>query len=155
MTVSGTESAYLYGTITALLNDGGEEIVDTIPNYCFESLFSNSVGLWIVGHKFLPSTNLGLYCYRNMFYDCQSLMQAPDLLATTLSEGCYQNMFWADSQLTSIKIMYTDTYDNAPLNAFSNWANKIAKNGSFYYNGESSAQDFGLPDGWLKKSFNP
>ncbi len=32
-------------------------------------------------------------CYRNMFYDCTSLTQAPALLSTTLAPGCYAGMF--------------------------------------------------------------
>ena len=36
---------------------------------------------------------MGDECYYEMFYDCTSLTQAPDLPATTLTKGCYEYMF--------------------------------------------------------------
>lgn len=36
---------------------------------------------------------MGNDCYREMFYNCTSLTQAPNLSATTLAAGCYWSMF--------------------------------------------------------------
>ena len=41
----------------------------------------------------LPATELAAYCYHQMFYNCQSLTQAPELPATELYEHCYDSMF--------------------------------------------------------------
>ena len=41
----------------------------------------------------LPATELADYCYHQMFYNCQSLTQAPELPATELYENCYDSMF--------------------------------------------------------------
>ena len=41
----------------------------------------------------LPATTLGSYCYQYMFYWCTNLVSIPELPATTLSASCYQYMF--------------------------------------------------------------
>ena len=41
----------------------------------------------------LPATELADYCYQRMFYNCQSLTQAPELPATELYDHCYDSMF--------------------------------------------------------------
>ena len=41
----------------------------------------------------LPATELADYCYSKMFYNCQSLTQAPELPATELYDHCYDSMF--------------------------------------------------------------
>ena len=40
------------------------------------------------------------HCYLNMFIDCTSLTQAPELPATTLADGCYYGMFSDCTSLT-------------------------------------------------------
>ena len=47
----------------------------------------------------LPATTLTNYCYRSMFLGCTSLTQAPALPATTLAEQCYAHMFNGCSSL--------------------------------------------------------
>ena len=41
----------------------------------------------------LPATTLSDGCYMSMFFECRSLTHAPELPATTLAEYCYSNMF--------------------------------------------------------------
>ena len=41
----------------------------------------------------LPATTLMDNCYDSMFYNCTSLVNAPSLPATELSGACYANMF--------------------------------------------------------------
>ncbi len=42
----------------------------------------------------LPATTLNAnYCYANLFKNCSKLREAPELPATTLTEGCYQYIF--------------------------------------------------------------
>ena len=44
-----------------------------------------------------PNANVSLagkdYCYSNMFNNCTSLTQSPELLAMTLASNCYNYMF--------------------------------------------------------------
>ena len=48
----------------------------------------------------LPATTLASWCYYSMFGYCTSLTQAPELPATTLAESCYFDMFFGCSSLT-------------------------------------------------------
>ncbi len=64
----------------------------TIPYAnAFQDLFLNCDGL--VKAPALPATTLSSSCYRSMFQDCINLTQAPDLPATTLAGNCYFAMF--------------------------------------------------------------
>lgn len=47
----------------------------------------------------LPATSLSEQCYAGMFHGCTSLLEAPELPATTLSERCYGEMFAGCSSL--------------------------------------------------------
>lgn len=49
----------------------------------------------------LPATTLSDYCYDDMFYGCSSLTSAPELPATTLAEYCYDSMFSGCESLTT------------------------------------------------------
>jgi hypothetical protein len=48
----------------------------------------------------LPATSLADSCYYYMFSGCSSLTKAPELPATTLAESCYYRMFANCSSLT-------------------------------------------------------
>lgn len=67
---------------------------DTVmaPYACY-NMFQNAVSL--VETPELPATTMAAYCYYQMFYGCTSLTKAPGVLpATTLAERCYQFMFY-------------------------------------------------------------
>ena len=51
-------------------------------------------------------------CYFNMFRDCTSLTQAPELPATTLAEGCYEYMFYGCTSLTKAPVLPATTMAN-------------------------------------------
>ena len=71
-----------------------EHVLTSIPSsasYCFQSLFADCTGL--LGAPDLPATTLTEGCYAYMFKDCYNLTKAPDLPATTLAPVCYQSMF--------------------------------------------------------------
>ena len=71
-------------------------------NYAFYKLFSGCSTLQSVSANFLPATTLATNCYRQMFYGCSSLTNAPTLPAKILAEGCYRDMFNGCSSLTSV-----------------------------------------------------
>ena len=49
----------------------------------------------------LPATTLASYCYYRMFYGCTSLTSPPVIPATTLTSTCYSGMFSGCTSLTS------------------------------------------------------
>lgn len=62
-----------------------------LSNSCYSNMFYNCTSL--VTAPELPATVLTYGCYSAMFRNCYSLMNAPALPATTLAEGCYAYMF--------------------------------------------------------------
>ena len=85
------------GNIMSLLN--GEVATEIIEgSWAFAYLFYQCTSL--VSAPELPATTLFQLCYRSMFEGCTSLTEAPELPATALSGGCYWNMF---SNCTSLK----------------------------------------------------
>ena len=53
------------------------------------------------GKYWLPATTLAQMCYSQMFYNCKSLITAPELPATTLGVDCYSMMFSGCSSLVT------------------------------------------------------
>ena len=92
-----SDSVHLSGNVMSLIDGVGETLV--IPNeYCFTRLFSNS-NIKTVSKDFLPATTLTMCCYTAMFWNCSSLVKAPELPSTALVYGCYQTMFKGCSSL--------------------------------------------------------
>ena len=89
------------GNIASLIYGTGDEYTTkyTITaQYCYKSMFDNCASL--IQAPELPATTLANSCYSNMFNGCTSLTQAPELPATTLSSGCYNDMFTNCTSLT-------------------------------------------------------
>ena len=63
----------------------------TAPKYCYYEMFKDCTSL--VQGPDLPATNLETKSYFRMFYGCTSLIQAPNLPAEVLTESCYDEMF--------------------------------------------------------------
>ena len=84
--VSGNIMSLIYG-------DDFERINTLEQDYTFSSLFFGAVKLINANHLVLPATTLAKGCYTHMFYNCVSLVNAPELPATTLANDCYDCMF--------------------------------------------------------------
>ena len=87
----------------ASINKGTNDTYKTdylnITNYrCFIKLFRDCVSL--IQAPELPATTFVGSIYTCMFYGCTNLIKAPDLPATTLSEYCYDSMFYGCTSLT-------------------------------------------------------
>jgi len=87
---------YLYGNLMSLIYGDEYESKTTITGeYAFFKLFFQNSN--IINHPNLeielPATTLSASCYRNMFYSCTKLTQAPKLPAKKLEEACYASMF--------------------------------------------------------------
>ena len=89
------------GNIETLLDyvtvEAGEH--PAMATHCYEYMFSGCSSL--IQAPELPATTLAANCYAFMFYECPSLIQAPELPATTLAFRCYKDMF---SSCTSLKL---------------------------------------------------
>ena len=72
----------------------------TMATYCFYNMFQECTSLTQAPD--LPATTLADSCYYNMFYRCTSLTQAPALPATTLADYCYYGMFASCFSLTQV-----------------------------------------------------
>ncbi|MBO4530832.1 MAG: leucine-rich repeat protein [Paludibacteraceae bacterium] len=85
------------GSVMSLIDGIG--VTKTIPNKgCFANLFSNCNGL--IQAPELPATTLTDSCYSSMFHNCDRLTVAPELPATELAKKCYLHMFDACDKLT-------------------------------------------------------
>ena len=76
-------------------------------SYFAKGLFYNCTSL--IQSPELPATTLANYCYANMFNGCISLTQAPKLPATTLTSNCYQSMFNGCTSLTTAPLLPATT----------------------------------------------
>ena len=78
-----------------------------MSDHCYYNMFRNCTSLTEAPE--LPATTLANNCYSAMFYDCTSLTEVPALPATTLTSYCYHSMF---DGCTSIKLskIPTDEY---------------------------------------------
>ena len=103
-------------------------------------MFRGCTSLASVSNLVLSADTLTLACYKNMFYECTSLTDAPELPATTLADGngdngngCYAFMFRGCSSLNHIKVAFTDwDSDAATANLYCNgWVQNVANSGTF------------------------
>jgi len=84
------------GDVTSLTNEVGDDA--TLADYCYTFMFFECESLEEA--PTLPSTIMASGCYDSMFNGCTSLTQAPELPATTLAYDCYVGMFANCSSLT-------------------------------------------------------
>ena len=88
------------GSVMSLVDGTGESL--TIPSdYCFSYLFKNCTSL--IKAPRLPATTLTNSCYKGMFEGCMELTDAPALPATSLKEDCYNSMFFSCSKLSYVE----------------------------------------------------
>ncbi len=78
------------GSVMSLI-DGCGESKEIKGKKCFFNLFANCVSLTQAPE--LPATTLTEYCYSGMFSFCTELTKAPQLPATSLTKACYFRMF--------------------------------------------------------------
>ena len=100
------------GNIENLLNYATVETGahPTMANHCYQYMFYNCTSL--IKAPELPATTLASNCYGYMFQGCTSLAQAPALPATTLAINCYQYMFQSCTSLTQAPSLPATTLAN-------------------------------------------
>ena len=82
------------GNIASLLYGTDDIYVNkytSTEEYCYAWMFNGCRSL--VQAPELPATTLTYKCYSYMFYSCTSLTQAPELPAMILANSCYEAMF--------------------------------------------------------------
>ena len=79
------------GNIMTLTDGDNPTLSLAGKDFCFYRLFYNCEAL--ISAPELPATTLAKGCYFDMFNTCTSLMNAPALPAETLAEECYVRMF--------------------------------------------------------------
>ena len=84
---------YMSGSIEASGNiQSLMNFIDSCTDFCYQSMFYNCSSL--ITAPQLPATTLAPSCYWRMFAGCSALTSAPSVLpATTLANGCYYLMF--------------------------------------------------------------
>ena len=85
--------------------------------------------------------------YLLLFLDCASLIQAPELPATTLMDNCYDSMFYNCTSLNYIKCLATNR--SAEKCTF-DWVKGVAPTGNFYKSPSATWETGtnGIPTGW-------
>ena len=121
----------------------------SLTERCYIAMFAGCTSLTTA--PALPATTLAESCYMAMFSNCTSLIVAPNLISKNLVNECYSLIFFNCTLLATIKISYTGEYSDEYFNM---WVYSVAESGTFYYNGDQTAQDFGLPSGWVTKRIN-
>lgn len=110
-------------------------------------MFQNCTSL--VNAPELPATTLANGCYYYMFSGCTSLVNAPELPATTLASYCYNYMFNGCTNLSYIKAMFTTDPSTNYLNS---WVGDVSTTGTFVKNSAATWENtFGIsaiPSGW-------
>ena len=97
---------------------------------CYSDMFYNCKSL--VKAPELPATTLAAFCYSNMFYNCTSLVNAPELPATTLAHGCYSGMFFGCTNLSYIKALCI--IEGVSIDYTTSWVSGVSPTGTFVSN---------------------
>ena len=109
---TGATNLEVNGDITMLIQDAlGDNISDMpLGVNAFNNMFYNCTSL--VKAPDLPSTTLASNCYNSMFFGCTGLTTAPVLPATTLANYCYNSMFNGCKGLTTAPALPATTLAN-------------------------------------------
>ena len=110
---TGATNLEVNGDITRLIQDVLGGMVSDVPLYknCYASMFYNCASL--VKAPELPATTLANYCYNSMFFGCTSLTTTPALPATTLANYCYSSMFYNCTSLITAPALPATTLANS------------------------------------------
>lgn len=84
----------------------------TLVKSCYNNMFMNCKSLEDMPQ--LPATNLADKCYYYMFDACSSLVTSPNLPATILNYGCYTSMFQGCKSITEATISATTFASPSP-----------------------------------------
>ena len=123
----------------------------TFGNSAYNNLFAGCTSL--VDTPELPATTMTDSCYAGMFNGCTSLTKSPVLPAKTLNSSCYKQMFNGCTNLQEVTCLATDI---SATNCLTDWLNNVKATGTFYK--DSSMTSFpsgasGIPSGWTTENY--
>ena len=138
------------GNIASLIygtNDAYVNKYTSTEEDCYNAMFRNCKSL--VQAPELPATTLANFCYYFMFNGCANLTQAPELPATTLANYCYGYMFQGCTKLNYVKCLATDT---SATDCTKIWLANVASKGDFYTTASTrwTTDASGIPQGWTR-----
>jgi hypothetical protein len=113
---------------------------------CYMQMFQDCTSLTEAPE--LPATTLAHGVYQNMFQGCTSLQKAPVLPAAKVADGAYYRMFYGCTSLNYVKCLATDIGEEW---AVEEWLGNVSSTGTFVKTyGMTSWQtgDSGIPAGW-------
>lgn len=115
-----------------------------LTQYCYCGLFDGCSSL--VNTPELPASTLAENCYEAMFRNC-AITTAPDLNADSFVIGCYSYMFYNCVNLTYVKCLGTNTETE---NCRVNWLSNVSSTGTFTKAAGITwpTGDSGIPSGW-------
>lgn len=119
--------------------------VTTLTEGCYKQMFNNCTSLTQAPE--LPATILAERCYSAMFRGCD-IIKAPELPATALANDCYQSMFFGCTNLNYIKAMFTTT---PGMEYTDSWVSGVSSTGTFVKNSAATwnvTGENGIPAGW-------
>lgn len=143
-----TGNVEAHGNTNSLLCKNAESVTSAHAA-CFFRLFYNCTSLLTAPE--LPSTTISSTCYANMFTNCTSLVTALELPATTLSGYAYYQMFYNCTQLQEIRTIMTNI---SFVMCLEQWLTGVAAQGDFYCPAELTIPTgaSGIPSGWTRKN---
>ena len=89
------------GTPLSLLHSYKSAYNHNLSDYCFRNLFKGSTHLISAARMVLPSEQLAVGCYWDMFNGCGNLADSPELPATSLADYCYNAMYYDCTSLVN------------------------------------------------------
>ena len=113
------------------LTDASELILPMLTCHAnsYKSFFDGCTSLKS-GPKELPATKMADTCYRNMFLNCSSLVDAPYIAVTKVENTCFQQMFKGCTSLKLIKMNGA----NYVANCFTDWVTGLTEGGEIWLN---------------------
>ena len=146
--MTGTIEAW-HNTNSMMVSENFESLTDlsSVGNYALLRLFQDCASL--VKAPLLPATVLTESCYSGLFDMCVNLVHGPTLPATTLAKVCYSKMFNGASSLNTVTCYATDI---SAMLCTRLWLNGVSATGDFYTpqstNWTTGAD--GLPANWSR-----
>lgn len=100
----------IYGNLYSLISKTNYTDITTIRDrYALNYLFYGNSGLISAKNLTLLATSLTFGTYLGLFKDCTSLVDTPELPATTIGESCYEGMFRGCTKITKAPALPAST----------------------------------------------
>lgn len=141
-----SDTVEAHGNVNSLLCRNANSVT-TLSSNCYHTLFYNC-GTLITAPE-LPAIVLAQSCYMSMFEACSSLTSIPELIATNLVSDCYRAMFYGCTSLRKIRTLMQDI---TATNCLRLWVFNVYPTGDFYCDPNLTipSGDYGIPSGWTR-----